>query len=179
MKPGARNRLSNGHLVRHRRRARARKGYCLLCSSSGDTRSALRYLIKPAETTSVSRLEQRYPKTHVGLFSSSRSTALERTYLAYLRTSLALSFLAAIIAQLFRLQRSSQPDLELGYFVLGKPLACMCVVAAIIVSILGTWRFWRQQNAMLRGKVWAGGWEMNGVGAVIFAVSFWEWHWDW
>lgn len=82
-----------------------------------------------------------------------------------------LSFVAVFIAQLFRLQRSSQPDLELGYYVLGKPLACLCVAASIAVSILGTWRFWRQQNAMLRGKVWAGGWEINGVGAVYFVVS--------
>ena len=98
--------------------------------------------------------------------------ALERTFLGYLRTSLALSFLAVFIAQLFRLQHTSTPDMTLGFFVLGIPLASVCTIAAILVLLLGTYRFWRQQNAMLRGKVHAGGWEMNVIGLIILFVCF-------
>ncbi len=96
--------------------------------------------------------------------------ALERTFLGYLRTSLALSFLAVIIAQFFRLQHSESPDHVLGYYVLGTPLAAVCIVAAIIVLLLGALRFWRQQNAILRGKVHAGGLELNSIGLVILLV---------
>ena len=96
--------------------------------------------------------------------------ALERTFLGSLRTSLALSFLAVLIAQLFRLQHTSTPDMTIGYFILGIPLASVCVVAAIVVLLLGAYRFWRQQNAILRGKVYAGGWEMNAIGLTIFLV---------
>lgn len=77
---------------------------------------------------------------------------------------------AVIIAQLFRLQHTETPNKTLGFFVLGIPLACVCIVAAIIVLLLGTCRFWRQQNAILRGKVHAGGWEMNSIGITVFMV---------
>ena len=40
----------------------------------------------------------------------------------------------------------------------------------MIILVLGTYRFWRQQNAMLRGKVHAGGWETNAVGILIVVV---------
>jgi uncharacterized membrane protein YidH (DUF202 family) len=98
--------------------------------------------------------------------------ANERTFLGYLRTSLALSMTAVIISQLFRLQHTESPNKTLGYYVLGTPLACVCIVAATIVLLLGSYRFWRQQNAMLRGKVHAGGWELNVVGITIFMVYY-------
>lgn len=98
--------------------------------------------------------------------------ALERTFLGYLRTSLALSMLAVIIAQLFRLQHTETPNKIFGFFVLGIPLACVCIGAAIIVLLLGAYRFWRQQNAILRGKVHAGGWEINIISIVVFLVWY-------
>ncbi|KAL8670722.1 MAG: hypothetical protein Q9168_004749 [Polycauliona sp. 1 TL-2023] len=97
--------------------------------------------------------------------------ALERTYLGYLRTSLALAFLGVFIAQLFRLQHAVDPDPVFGFFVLGKPLSCICTAAAIVTNLLGAHRFWRQQNAMLRGKVLCGGWEVYAtVGTVLMTL---------
>ena len=96
--------------------------------------------------------------------------ALERTFLGYLRTSLALSMVSVIIAQLFRLQHAQNPNNVFGFFVLGIPLACVCIGAAIFVLLLGAYRFWRQQNAILRGKVHAGGWEVNAIGLTITLV---------
>ncbi len=97
--------------------------------------------------------------------------ALERTYLGYFRTSLALAFVSVIIAQFFRLEHTDNPDKVLGFFVIGKPLACVFLGAAIVVLLLGFYRFWRQQNAMLCGKVYAGGWEVNAIGLTVIFVS--------
>lgn len=96
--------------------------------------------------------------------------ALERTYLGYLRTSFALAFLSVFIAQLFRLQHSAHPDPVFGFYRLGIPLSCICTGSAIVVSLLGTYRCWRQQNALLRGKVLCGGWEMLVIYGVFFMV---------
>ena len=78
---------------------------------------------------------------------------------------------SVIIAQLFRLQHAQNPDKVFGFFVLGIPLACVCIGAAIVVLLLGAYRFWRQQNAILRGKVRAGGWEMHVIGLMIALVG--------
>ncbi|KAI9648016.1 hypothetical protein NHQ30_002644 [Ciborinia camelliae] len=97
--------------------------------------------------------------------------ALERTFLAYLRTSLALSMLGITITQLFRLQHSPNPNPVIGFFVLGKPLGCMCQFAAITTLLIGIFRSWRHQNAMLRGKALSGGFEVLIIGSGFFFVS--------
>ena len=78
--------------------------------------------------------------------------------------------ISVIIAQLYRLEHSQTPDRVFGFFVLGIPLACVCIGAAIMVLLFGAHRFWRQQNAMLRGKVHAGGWEVDVIGLIIALV---------
>lgn len=77
---------------------------------------------------------------------------------------------SVIIAQLYRLEHAQNPNKVIGFFILGIPLACICIGAAIIVLLLGAYRFWRQQNAILRRKVHAGGWEMNAIGLTITLV---------
>ena len=103
-------------------------------------------------------------------YSLSPFPALERTFLGYLRTSMALSMVSVIIAQLFRLEHVQNPDKVFGFFVLGIPLACICIGAAIVVLVLGAYRCWRQQNAILRGKVHAGGWDVNAIGLMVVLV---------
>ncbi|KAI9806661.1 MAG: hypothetical protein M1825_006118 [Sarcosagium campestre] len=95
--------------------------------------------------------------------------ALEKTYLSYLRTAFALSMAGVIIAQLWQLQRDVLPPEAalLSFDRVAKPLAAACQVAAVGIAILGAIRFWRQQAAMLRGCVWAGGWEMRIIGSVF------------
>jgi len=97
--------------------------------------------------------------------------ALERTFLGYLRTGLAFSILGIVIAQLFRLEHTEVPQ-PFGFFILGIPLACICIGAAVVITLLGAYRFWRQQNAMVRGKVHAGGWELTAVGVTAVVVTF-------
>ncbi|KAI9732415.1 MAG: hypothetical protein M1834_001623 [Cirrosporium novae-zelandiae] len=93
--------------------------------------------------------------------------ALERIYLAYLHTSLTLAMAGVFIAQLFRMELDLIPNLPLDLYTLGIPLAALCQCAAIIIAFLGGVRFLRQQNAIVRGKVLAGGWDMLAVGILL------------
>jgi uncharacterized membrane protein YidH (DUF202 family) len=95
--------------------------------------------------------------------------ANERTYLGYLRTSIAVSMMGTIIAQLFRLQHAPQPSKVFGYFILSKPLSAICQCVALGIIVIGTIRFWRQQSAMAIGKVHAAGWEIfvTGMGMLL------------
>ncbi|ORY05078.1 hypothetical protein BCR34DRAFT_448932, partial [Clohesyomyces aquaticus] len=101
--------------------------------------------------------------------------ALERTFLGYLRTSLALAMTGVLTAQLFRLQHSINPSPTFGFFVLGIPLAATFIGLGALVLLIGAFRFWRQQRAMIRGKVHAGGWEITaimGLSIVLCTVAF-------
>ena len=101
----------------------------------------------------------------------SRSAALERTYLAYFRTALNFAMLGVFIAQLFSLQHMLSHDSEFGFFRVGLPLSCACYGVSIIVSVIGAFRFWRQQQAMANSKVYVGGWELNVIALFTAAVS--------
>ncbi|KAF3392735.1 hypothetical protein F1880_008866 [Penicillium rolfsii] len=90
-----------------------------------------------------------------------------RTLLAYIRTSVVIAMQGVVIAQLFRLQ---PPGDRLKFYVAGKPLAVACHSVAILVALIGAYRFWRQQGAISAGKVHAGGWELNAVGILICAI---------
>jgi uncharacterized membrane protein YidH (DUF202 family) len=81
-----------------------------------------------------------------------------------------------LIAQLFRLQRPNTEVHRLSFHAVGIPLSVACHVVAVLVALIGTFRFWRQQNAISRGKVYVGGWDMNSVGIFLFIVSFIEYY---
>lgn len=97
--------------------------------------------------------------------------ALERTFLAYIRTSVVIAMQGVLVSQLFRLQRSESDKDRLGFYQVGIPLAVTCHCVAVVVALIGAYRFWRQQSAMSLGKVYAGGWELNSVGILLFLVS--------
>ncbi|KXG54632.1 protein of unknown function DUF202 [Penicillium griseofulvum] len=96
--------------------------------------------------------------------------ALERTFLAYIRTSTVIAMQGVLVAQLFRLQQSLTKFDHLSFYEVAIPLSVACHAVAIVVALIGAFRFWRQQNAIARGKVYAGGWELNSVGILLFAV---------
>lgn len=79
-----------------------------------------------------------------------------------------------LIAQLFRLQRPNTEVHRLSFHAVGIPLSVACHFVAVFVALIGAFRFWRQQNAISRGKVYVGGWDMNSVGIFLFIVSFIE-----
>lgn len=76
-----------------------------------------------------------------------------------------------VIAQLFRLQRAPSEEDRLRFYQVGIPLSVTCHCVAVLVALIGAYRFWRQQAAISLGKVHAGGWELNSVGILLFAVS--------
>ena len=98
--------------------------------------------------------------------------ANERTFLGYLRTSVALSMMGIVVAQFCRLEHSLNPSEVFGFFILSKPLAATLQSAALSVTLTGCFRFWRQQSAMAIGKVYAGGWEVTATGIGAFLVGY-------
>jgi hypothetical protein len=74
------------------------------------------------------------------------------------------------VTQLFRLQHSPTPSAVFGFYVLGKPLGCLCQGGAIYCLLIGVFRSWRLQNAMVRGKAITGGIELVALGIGILAV---------
>lgn len=97
--------------------------------------------------------------------------ALERTFLGYVRTSVAFSMVGIVIAQLFRLQHSINPSTSMGFFKVGVPLAATFEAMAILVAMLGACRFWRQQHAMLSGRIRASGWEVETIMVLSILVG--------
>lgn len=79
--------------------------------------------------------------------------------------------LGIVVAQLYRLQHSAIPNPVFGYFVLSKPIAAILQCSALGMVLLGGIRFWRQQSAMARGKVRAGGFEIWLIMAFMGLVS--------
>jgi uncharacterized membrane protein YidH (DUF202 family) len=144
----------------------------ILCpsESSGEDRSRWQYPMSNAGITSV------YCQLHTfTLFSSlgepNNTTANERTFLAWIRTSIALSMLGTIIAQLFRLQNAPSPTGVISLYILAIPLACICQGAALLTALTGSHRYWRMQNAMARGQALAAGWEFWLMIGILGSVS--------
>lgn len=107
----------------------------------------------------------------LNLESYSSEIALERTFLGYLRTSLALATTGVFIAQLFRLQPPSNDDLPFSYFAIGRPLSVTFISMALVVIIIGAIRFWRLQSLLVLGKSRSGGWEVLAIMASSLLVS--------
>jgi len=81
--------------------------------------------------------------------------ASERTYLAYVRTSLACANAGVAIVQLFKLygptdaNDQSEGDLDLQRFA--RPLGVTMVLSGMFILIIGVVRFFTTQSALLRG----------------------------
>jgi uncharacterized membrane protein YidH (DUF202 family) len=103
-------------------------------------------------------------------YISNNPLALERTFLAYIRTSVIIAMQGVLIAQLFRLQQQQSSTNDLTYYEVAIPLSVACHCVAVIVAVIGASRFWKQQNAVALGTIYAGGWEMNCIGVLIALV---------
>ncbi|CAI7583362.1 unnamed protein product [Penicillium bialowiezense] len=154
-------------------------------ASSGEEYVARRTASHTSRASRVSREVQprkgvwgqtcRFWNRHVILTVPQKSNrdhfALERTFLAYIRTSTVIAMQGVLVAQLFRLQRPKGHVDRLSFHDVGIPLAVACHFVAVTVALIGAFRFWKQQNAMARGKIYTGGWELNLVGIFLFIVS--------
>lgn len=97
----------------------------------------------------------------------------ERTFLAWLRTSLAFASIGIAITQLFRLNTSinggtsgSDPYLHLRQ--LGKPLGATFLAISILVLFIGFHRYFESQHWIIRGKFPAS----RGSIAIVAIVAF-------
>ncbi|KAI1357039.1 hypothetical protein F5Y01DRAFT_10214 [Xylaria sp. FL0043] len=79
--------------------------------------------------------------------------AVERTFLAWMRTSLAFASIGIAITQLFRLNASLVDDKNNQHFRrLGKPLGITFIGISILVLLLGYQRFYQPQQWLMKGK---------------------------
>ncbi|KAF2740174.1 hypothetical protein EJ04DRAFT_425224 [Polyplosphaeria fusca] len=86
--------------------------------------------------------------------------ALERTFLAWLRTSLSFASIGIAVTQLFRLNTtiskghasdsSSSPQARLRH--VGKPLGATFIGISILVLFIGFHRYFEAQHYVIRGK---------------------------
>ncbi|OCK76164.1 hypothetical protein K432DRAFT_419384 [Lepidopterella palustris CBS 459.81] len=87
--------------------------------------------------------------------------ALERTFLAWLRTSLSFASIGIAITQLFRLNTtiaaeqpsnfsSTSPQARLRH--IGKPLGATFIAVAIFILFIGFHRYFESQHYVIRGK---------------------------
>lgn len=81
---------------------------------------------------------------------------LERTFLAWLRTSLAFASIGIAITQLFRLNTSLADGPENTYFqkirLVGKPLGATFLGISVLILILGYQRYLQSQQWVMKGK---------------------------
>jgi len=115
--------------------------------------------------------------------------ALERTFLAWLRTSLAFASIGIAVTQLFRLNTSLQGNEEVDTSSLslvellisnaepshklrhvGKPLGATFLGISILILLLGFHRYFESQHYVIRGKFPASRGSIVLVSLVTYAL---------
>ncbi|KAI0429237.1 hypothetical protein F5Y09DRAFT_263747 [Xylaria sp. FL1042] len=95
----------------------------------------------------------------------------ERTFLAWMRTSLAFASIGIAITQLFRLNASLVDDKNNQHFRrFGKPLGITFIGISILVLLLGYQRFYQPQQWLMKGKFPASRGPIILVSLVSFAL---------
>lgn len=99
--------------------------------------------------------------------------ALERTFLAWLRTSLAFASIGIAITQLFRLNTSLTEDGKQSDTLrhMGKPLGATFLSISILILFLGYNRYLSSQHWVIRGKFPASRGTIMLVSFIAFAVT--------
>ncbi|KZS93611.1 hypothetical protein SISNIDRAFT_383231, partial [Sistotremastrum niveocremeum HHB9708] len=80
--------------------------------------------------------------------------ASERTWLAYIRTSLAIASAGVALVQLFTISMQNNPSdpVHLNIQRFARPLGSSIVLLGLIVLAIGIWRFFDVQNALTKGQ---------------------------
>ncbi|KUJ22465.1 uncharacterized protein LY89DRAFT_664282 [Mollisia scopiformis] len=101
--------------------------------------------------------------------------ALERTFLAWLRTSLAFASIGIAITQLFRLNTTAASnggdDPYKHLRQMGKPLGATFLAISIVMLGVGFHRYFESQYWIIRGKFPASRGSVALVAAITFALS--------
>lgn len=98
---------------------------------------------------------------------------LERTFLAWLRTSLAFASIGIAITQLFRLNTSLEGETKRAETLrhLGKPLGATFLAVSILILLLGYNRFLQGQHWVIKGKFPASRGTIMIVSFIAFTVT--------
>jgi uncharacterized membrane protein YidH (DUF202 family) len=97
--------------------------------------------------------------------------ALERTYLAYVRTASAYAQFGVTLAQLFRLNSTEKGIGTATTLRIGNALGATTEGIAILISLLGAAYFMKQQSGILKGVIISRGWDIITMASFSFAVS--------
>ncbi|KAI9166942.1 hypothetical protein HJFPF1_03057 [Paramyrothecium foliicola] len=101
-------------------------------------------------------------------------TASERTFLAWLRTSLAFASIGVAVTQLFRLNTSlNNTDPEIDFATLrrmGRPLGTTFLGASIVTLLLGYKRYYDSQHWIMQGKFPASRGTITITALMAFAI---------
>lgn len=99
--------------------------------------------------------------------------ALERTFLAWIRTSVKFAHFGVVVTQLFRLPKAifpSSPAIS-QFYRLGKPLGLVSISFAVLFTAIAGFRCWQQQRYLIDGKIRSCGWEIWSVILLTVGVS--------
>lgn len=89
--------------------------------------------------------------------------ALERTFLAYIRTASALVSFGVIITQLFVLKKVSPRT--------GSIFGAIMSAGGVAVTLIGCSRYFKQQKYLTHGKAISAGWDIVTLWMLLFAIS--------
>jgi len=100
---------------------------------------------------------------------------IERTFLAWLRTSLAFASIGIAVTQLFRLNTSisngdSTDDPYYKLRQLGKPIGATFLAISILVLFVGFHRYFESQHWIIKGKFPASRASIAFVAAIALAL---------
>ena len=98
-------------------------------------------------------------------------TALERTYLAYIRTSIALALTGTLVAQFAVLSDRMYTAQGVSMKQVGTPIAVTLDVMALIVAAVGGARYMRQQSLLIQKRWVTGGFDILTIFALAILVG--------
>lgn len=119
------------------------------------------------------RFWRTYIRVTINEAASRDHLALERTFLAYVRTASAYAQFGVTIAQLFRLNTTSAASdvVTPTSLRIGKALGAATECIAIGVMLLGAAYFVKQQSGLLQGTSMSRGYEVVTMFVLSFVVS--------
>ena len=99
-------------------------------------------------------------------------TALERTFLAHFKTSTSFALLSTFFTQGFILNDSRTPQDGIQSHLFEIAMSVFCIVAAVLFSLIGCYRFMRAQRNLLQNqRIVVGGWDLMTESIIVGLVS--------
>lgn len=91
----------------------------------------------------------------------------EATWHSWLGLSDATSWLGIAVAQISRVSKAVRPE---NYHVLHHA-ACICQATSVVILLIGTYRFFREQSAINGTGKRVSQWSLLAIGSLVFIVS--------